>query len=281
MSEKKSSWIEEAVNKFRPIMYLEAKDKYRPLNFNAYINEAALKHVKTGVIVANFLDPIKFARILKEHPEYCSNQYTLFLPGGLDSNCIKKWQPSVEDIQKVPLYVHVYQDPEKPDTAYISYTHMYAYNGPTHLFGLPLGEHYADLEHVTVEVEKDQASLNRVYFSKHNGGSWVDKSLLIMEGQRPVVFSARNSHASYEYPQVCSRFYGAVADIAGPGIKWDVQNLIVIPDDPAYALPENAWLSMFEGSLGNASVTSFKGKSWWNNMDVEKSWNETYFTPKN
>lgn len=272
--------IQKAIQTFLPVMYLESTDPYRPIVFDQYVAEAALKDTDTGNIVVTDLNPEGFTDLLVQTPDFCNAEYSLFLPQGLSSTCIKDWNPTAEDLKEVPLYVHVL-NPSK-NQLFVSYTHMYAYNGPTHLMGLKLGEHYADLEHTTVEVKMNQAGemeLDRMYFSKHDGGNWVSSSFLIRQGTRPVVFSAKCSHASYEYPQVCSRFYGVVADIAGPGLLWNVQKTVFIPDNPVLAPRNTGWMSLFRGSLGDGSVTSFKGKSWWNTPDVAGSWHETYPVP--
>lgn len=272
--------IQKAVETFLPVMYLESTDPYRPLNFDAYVAEAALKNSKTGVVVAGQLSGTQFTDLLFDQPQLCNEEYSLFLPQGMASSCIKDWNPTAEELKEVPLYVHTWQPSN--DLLYVSYTHLYAYNGPTHVMGVDVGAHYADLEHTTVEVTLTPAgemNLNRMYFSKHNGGNWVSSPFVLRQGTRPVVFSAKCSHASYEYPQVCSRFYGVVADVAGPGLLWDVQQTVLLPDDPALAPRNTGWMSVFQGSLGDGAVTSFRGKSWWNALDVAASWSETYPVP--
>lgn len=84
------------------------------------------------------------------------------------------------------------------------------FNGPARLklgvLNVPLGktgQHVGDWEHFTLRVSNFTGELMAVYFSQHSGGRWVDASALeYAAGNRPVVYSSRNGHASYPYPAV-------------------------------------------------------------------------------
>ncbi|KAL9239068.1 hypothetical protein vseg_013422 [Gypsophila vaccaria] len=82
------------------------------------------------------------------------------------------------------------------------------FNGPaTFKIGLtnvPLsrtGEHVGDWEHFTLRISNFTGKLHNIYFSQHSGGVWVDASdLEFIEGNRPIVYSSKNGHASYPHP---------------------------------------------------------------------------------
>jgi hypothetical protein len=63
--------------------------------------------------------------------------------------------------------------------------------------------HEGDWEHIKVEVNKAGTEIHRIYFAAHAGGAWHSKSTASRKGfssvfqTHPVVYSARDSHASY------------------------------------------------------------------------------------
>ncbi|ETI19475.1 hypothetical protein G647_09309 [Cladophialophora carrionii CBS 160.54] len=83
------------------------------------------------------------------------------------------------------------------------------------------GNHLGDWEHNMVRFVN--AKPVGIYFSHHTGGemcAWDDESCLSKQGQRPVVFSARGSHANY--PTEGNHIHDdALIDIADQGRLWD------------------------------------------------------------
>lgn len=169
------------VNILAPVFFLHSEESYFPCDFNDYISRCQLKNQETGEIFkpSARLD----GRLLGEWAtsrEYGNEindwKHTLVLQRGLDDPIVKH-RPS--DLGNVPIYAHVLK--RGSYEFYITYVHMYAYNGnlPT-FFGLfHLGEHFADMEHVTLHVRFEQSTLERkptivrVYFSRHFGGTWI------------------------------------------------------------------------------------------------------------
>ncbi|KIW25752.1 uncharacterized protein PV07_08907 [Cladophialophora immunda] len=83
------------------------------------------------------------------------------------------------------------------------------------------GNHLGDWEHNMVRFEDGKPT--GVYFSHHTSGeacAWEDGACLSKQGERPVVFSARGSHANY--PSAGSHVHDeALIDIADKGRMWD------------------------------------------------------------
>uniref|UniRef100_A0A0D6R1V8 Vacuolar protein sorting-associated protein 62 n=1 Tax=Araucaria cunninghamii TaxID=56994 RepID=A0A0D6R1V8_ARACU len=81
------------------------------------------------------------------------------------------------------------------------------FNGPVTakigMFNLPLGrigEHVSDWEHFTLRICNFTGQLWRIYFSQHSGGEWVNASdLEYIEGNKAVVYSSKNGHASFPH----------------------------------------------------------------------------------
>lgn len=66
----------------------------------------------------------------------------------------------------------------------------------------PVGRHTSDWEHVTVRLANTSGAwaLDSVYLSEHSGGTWVPAGALTLDGGRPVVYAAKDSHAFYPAP---------------------------------------------------------------------------------
>lgn len=111
------------------------------------------------------------------------------------------------------------------------------FNGPARLklgpISLPLGKtgrHVGDWEHFTFRVSNLTGELMGVYYSQHSGGHWVDASALeYIDGNRPVVYSSRNGHASYAYPGVYLQGSAAL----GVGIRNDAARSSLFVDSSA------------------------------------------------
>ncbi|XP_002463969.1 uncharacterized protein LOC8059985 [Sorghum bicolor] len=111
------------------------------------------------------------------------------------------------------------------------------FNGPARLklgpISLPLGKtgrHVGDWEHSTFRVSNLTGELMGVYYSQHSGGHWVDASALeYIDGNRPVVYSSRNGHASYAYPGVYLQGSAAL----GIGIRNDAARSSLFVDSSA------------------------------------------------
>ncbi|CAI0385903.1 unnamed protein product [Linum tenue] len=99
------------------------------------------------------------------------------------------------------------------------------FNGPATLKLGPLsfslskiGQHVGDWEHFTLRVCNFTGELWGVYFSQHSGGEWVSAcDLEYTEGNKPIVYSSRNGHASYPHP--CTYIQGSAK--LGIGIRND------------------------------------------------------------
>lgn len=166
-----------------------------------------------------------------------------------------------------PLYVNYRRANSK---LYISYTHMYAYNGPEPVCCcVPIGMHFADSEHVTAELDisaRGDVMFSRMYMSRHSGGVWLDGSDMRWNGDRPLVFPSLNGHASYESPGPHPRYWGAVFDRCDYGIQWDTDTLQYIPTSWDTATPEDRWM-MFRGKLGDGAVDGFGSKTYVSGQD--------------
>ncbi|KAL2630138.1 hypothetical protein R1flu_014824 [Riccia fluitans] len=86
---------------------------------------------------------------------------------------------------------------------------FYAFNGPsTAKVGLvknlalgKIGQHVGDWEHCTLRVDNFSGELRRLYLAAHSGGKWwrPDEIEFVSGTNRPIAYSARNTHAMYPF----------------------------------------------------------------------------------
>lgn len=64
-----------------------------------------------------------------------------------------------------------------------------------------VGEHVSDWEHFTLRLSNFTGELWSIYFSEHSGGEWVNAyELEFIEGNKPIIYSAKSGHASFPHP---------------------------------------------------------------------------------
>ncbi|CAM0870687.1 unnamed protein product [Alopecurus aequalis] len=64
-----------------------------------------------------------------------------------------------------------------------------------------VGRHTGDWEHFTLRISNFSGELSCIYFSEHSGGGWVDASdLEYISGNKAIIYSSRNGHASFAHP---------------------------------------------------------------------------------
>ncbi|KAK0390651.1 hypothetical protein NLU13_0155 [Sarocladium strictum] len=92
--------------------------------------------------------------------------------------------------------------------------------GPKAESGMSFGNHVGDWEHNMVRFKGGKPT--GIYYSQHEGGTaydW-DATELTLEDERPIVYSARGSHANFAYPG--NRIHNKVLiDYCDAGRRWD------------------------------------------------------------
>ena len=123
------------------------------------------------------------------------------------------------DMTRAKAYVHVI--PWNTFFTEVQFWFFYAFNGPARvevcipemacdLFQLTLnGRHYGDWEHISLRFLNSTKELVAVYMSAHDKGYWFGTSAfgsgLAFDGDHPIVFSAKYSHA--HYPTIGTQYY--------------------------------------------------------------------------
>ena len=137
----------------------------------------------------------------------------------------RKEHVKVGNLKSAELYAHV--KPAHGGTfTDIAMWVFCPFNGPATIkvsfasFALQkVGRHIGDWEHFTLRVSNFSGELSSVYFSQHSGGEWVDAcNLEFISGNKAIVYSSRNGHASYPHPGC----YLMGSEKLGVGVRNDV-----------------------------------------------------------
>jgi hypothetical protein len=119
----------------------------------------------------------------------------------------RNWYVKVGNLESAELYAHI--KPAQGGTfTDIAMWVFCPFNGPATIkvglasFALKkVGRHTGDWEHFTLRISNFSGELSSIYFSEHSGGGWVDASdLEFISGNKAIVYSSRNGHASYPHP---------------------------------------------------------------------------------
>lgn len=168
-----------------------------------------------------------------------------------------------------PVYVAT---SEEDGNIYIYYLYFYGFNAPYDI-GPITGDtfdiqdaHEADLEHVTLELDKNTKALKRIFFAAHGTteGFWLPANHpdISWENGHPVTFSARGSHADYPRAVTYIRIYGIANDITDKGTRWTPKLVrIYPPEDPRFDPKTMGWVC-FPGTMGRRGVGHPTGQGW-------------------
>ncbi|XP_028788806.1 uncharacterized protein LOC114744826 [Neltuma alba] len=189
--------IQAIVQAYSPIMYLHPDEEYLPSSVNWFFGNGGLLYRRGRESHPVPIQP-NGTNLPQDH--YNDGSYWLDLPAD-EAN---KERVKRGDLQSSQAYLHI-----KPmfggaftDIAFWVY---YPFNGPERVkvefvtisLG-KIGEHVGDWEHVTLRVSNFNGELQRVYFSEHSGGTWVDSSELEFKNKnKPIVYSSLHGHALY------------------------------------------------------------------------------------
>lgn len=136
------------------------------------------------------------------------------------------------------------------------YMVVYPYNEGPYVFGVQVGNHVGDLEHVRILVDPQTERIARVYFGGHSGGYWKDfDKCHVVEGSVQV-YSALGTHANYHKPGNQWRIPLILKDVtSADGIIWKPTIFVQAPTT--------------EGNLAK-KTPAFQNQRWWNKVPVRK-----------
>ncbi|XP_031101971.1 uncharacterized protein LOC116005874 [Ipomoea triloba] len=208
--------IHALINHYGPTVYFHPDEAYLPSSVPWFFKNGALLY-KNGMNGGIAVDSLG-----SNLPPGGENdgEFWLDLPDDDETkNYIK-----CGNIDSAELYVHV--KPALGGTfTDIAMWIFCPFNGPATLklwlwdFEMnKVGEHVGDWEHYTLRISNFTGELWSVYFSEHSGGEWVDANdLEFIEGNKCIVYSSRNGHASFPH----AGCYLQGSSVLGIGVRND------------------------------------------------------------
>ncbi|XP_075506006.1 hypothetical protein At1g04090-like [Primulina tabacum] len=192
------SQVEALFKTYAPYIYFHPQEIHLPSSVNWFFSNGALLYTKGD---ESRLVPIEPDG--SNLPQGGSNDGAYWLDLPIDEEARERVKKG--DLQSAEAYIHI-----KPVLG-ATFTDIqmwlfYPFNGPaTAKIGIfnkislgKIGEHVGDWEHLTLRISNFDGVLNKVYFSEHSGGTWVDSSALeFQNGNKFVAYSSLNGHASY------------------------------------------------------------------------------------
>jgi hypothetical protein len=169
-------------------------------------------------------------------------------------------------------YAHVRPAANHPDMYDIQYIFFYAYNGDM-LATAAESAHEADMEHITIRVEKDRQTVQKIYYAAHSGeGRWYDRGAngySVTADGRPIVYSAINSHASYPWARRIDRTLLPDDETREGGVDWDCRQNVANLGEEDRPRAGMQWLQ-YSGRWGEIGETDIASgplgpayQSWW------------------
>lgn len=186
------------IKEYGPTVFFHPNEIYLPSSVSWFFESGSLLY-KSGESDGEAID-LKGSNLPRGGQN--DGEYWLDLPYDDTRDTVKKG-----DLESAELYAHI--KPALGGTfTDIAMWVFCPFNGPaTVKFGIldiPLsrvGQHVADWEHFTLRVSNFTGELWKIYYSQHSGGEWVDASNLeYIQGNRAIVYSSRNGHASFPHP---------------------------------------------------------------------------------
>ncbi|KAF7817803.1 vacuolar protein sorting-associated protein 62 [Senna tora] len=193
--------IHALIEHYGPTVYFHPDEVYLPSSVRWFFKNGALLYAEGSEKKGK---PIDYRGSNLPSGGTNDGAFWIDLPSNDDNarNDLKKG-----NIESAELYVHV--KPALGGTfSDIAMWVFCPFNGPATIkVGImnialnKIGEHVGDWEHFTLRVSNFTGELWSVFFSQHSGGEWVDAfNLEFIEGNKPIVYSSKNGHASFPHP---------------------------------------------------------------------------------
>jgi hypothetical protein len=216
--------IEALFHAYSPWVYFHSEETYLPSSVSWFFVNGALLYKK-----GEESKPVAIEPTGSNLPQGGSNDGAYWLDLPIDEGAKERVMKG--DLGNSQVCVHI-----KPMLGAtftdIAIWVFYPFNGPAKakvkLVNVPLGkigEHVGDWEHVTLRVSNFNGELQRVYFSEHSGGTWVDASELeFQNGNKAVAYASLHGHAFYSKPGLVLQGSGGI------GIRNDTEKSKLVMD---------------------------------------------------
>jgi hypothetical protein len=215
--------VETILEKHKPVIYFHKDENYFPCNADFFIQNSHL--LKNNKIIDENMNQTKLYNI--SHNDKFQNFDNTFIQP-FNESVIYGFRYNYEDS---PLYYYLR---ETEDKLYIYFFLFFGYNGTYNILNLMnIGHHYNDVEHFTYEINKNNGSLERIFFSAHGKSEGIWKYYKDLEFDkenktRPIIYCAKFGHGFYPRNGCIVRMFGFGNDLTNKGFKFSNYNYIKI-----------------------------------------------------
>jgi hypothetical protein len=266
--------MEQIINKFKPVFYLNSREKYFPVNIDYLYRLPVFKgsdevYTSSNAVILKEISQgdLKPKRACVEYkPQGAKPSEADVIPNKTDKTI---QIPVPEDELKgfEDLSGEIYAITKLTEnTLDIYYFTLYPFNEGKAILDLQrTGDHQGDLEVVIVELDKMSMQPLRVFYGSHatEDGKWKNfDKIELFNGTHPVVYIARGGHGHYDQPGVAFRYFGFANDFLDKGYFWDPKvNYLKYKDNPAYNDITDGWM-YYTGLFGKDGITNIFDKGW-------------------
>ena len=245
--------IHALIRNYGPTVFFHPDEVYLPSSVSWFFTNGALLY-KAGDLVGEAIDPSG-----SNLPSGGRNdgEFWIDLPSDGGRQIVKHGNK-----ESAKLYVHVKPAVGGTFTDIVMWVFC-PFNGPGTLkVGImnvafsKIGQHVGDWEHFTLRICNFTGELWSIYFSQHSGGKWVAAyDLEYIEGNKAIVYSSKNGHASFPHPGT----YLQGSEILGIGVRNDAaRSNLYVDSSIQYELVAAEYLA--EGVVAEPSWLQFMRK---------------------
>jgi hypothetical protein len=250
-------WLDEQEQYFPSDIYAQIKNTYPAINLSAITDPPS-------PLSLDNLDALN---------AFGNRGYNVFLTSEVDVTEDPQWLdgvvPSSGGKTKDAVSAAIIVNDHGEGLVDAFYMYFYAYNlGNTVLFQ-ELGDHIGDWEHNMIRFQGGRPIA--IWYSQHGNGEAFEYGAVEKMGNRPVVYSARGSHANYATKGTHDHTIpdlnlpiGPLQDYCSQGMLWD-------PTLSAYYYTFNATTHAFTNADGNSPVGAMHFKGRWGDQQYPMS----------
>lgn len=262
------------IKRYAPIMYLHEDELYYPIWPTEWCTgpQTSIKnhHGETTIIAPGQVTMERIYELYKKSLTSSVGDIYIENPACVTYGSNPAYNRDAQGNLNTPVTVVTYQT---DNNIYIQYLYLYGFNGPYDI-GPISGDkfdiqnaHEADLEHITLELDKTSKAIKRIYYGSHgrHEGFWIPRGQAPFEGEHPVAYVALGGHGNYPREGTYVRIYGIANDITGKHIRWAPQLIRLYGvNDPRFDPKSMGWITI-PGGLGRRGVSNPAGQAWWMN----------------
>ncbi|KAI5285531.1 hypothetical protein KEM54_000494 [Ascosphaera aggregata] len=215
--------VPDFVKIYAPVVYLQSDDPYMPADYGEFLDHVWPVN-QANHTVPDAPSPLTLDNLDQLNDEGGSNIY-LTSKEGIQANpeWFKGQDPSSSEASSNAAIITTDMGNGTLDAFYF---YWYNYNQGNTVIGMEFGDHVGDWEHNLIRFENEVPTA--IYYSQHADGLAYAWNIVEKEGDRPITYSAKGSHANYATQGKQDRHEvnsaippGFLIDTTDRGKRWD------------------------------------------------------------